>query len=374
MSPPTLLHVCPSFEVGGAQLRTTRLIAGFGGEFKHLILPLDGCRDAERFLVDGAPVEFLDPPPRSSSPAATRWHRRLQGQVRPDLVCTYNWGSIDGAMAARIPGGRPFVHHEDGFGRDEMERLLLRRSIYRRAVLGGASAVIVPSTQLERIARDHWRLPGRRLHLIPNGIELERYLPADRNPDLRAELGLPADAPVIGSVGGLRPEKNAGRLIDVHTALPEELGAWLVLVGDGSERADLEARARATAAGERVVFVGLVTDPIPYLRCFDLFALTSDTEQMPLALVEAMACSLPAIASDVGDTRAVLPEEQHRHVVHLDTEDPVSRLATAAEALLNDREERRRLGELNRARVAQEFDLETMLERYRSLYLAAIGV
>ncbi|MEO0650588.1 MAG: glycosyltransferase, partial [Planctomycetota bacterium] len=302
---PTLLHVFPSFEVGGAQMRTARLIQGFGPGLSHRIAALDGCRDAERFLDPEADVQFIDGPPPGSSPAATRFHRGLQARLRPDLVCTYNWGSIDAALAARLPFGPPLVHHEDGFGRDELERPLRRRSVYRRLVLGGASSVIVPSTRLQDVAREHWRLPRRRVHLIPNGIELARYAPADRNPELRAELGIPLDAPLLGSVGGLRPEKNFGRLVDLHAALPAERGVWLLVVGDGVERESLERRASEGAGAGRVRFVGLQRDPIPFLRALDLFALTSDTEQMPIALVEAMACGLAAVASDVGDTRRV---------------------------------------------------------------------
>ena len=242
-------------------------------------------------------------------------------------------------------------------------------------MLGGASAIIVPSQRLESVAREHWRLPRRRVHLVPNGVDLERYGPADGNPDLRAELGIPADAPVIGSVGGLRPEKNFGRLVDIFSALPGELGAHLIVVGDGVEHGALEARAARGPGGDRCHFVGLATDPRPFYRAFDLFALTSDTEQMPLALVEAMASSLPAIASDVGDVRAILPDADadRRLVVSLDDPDPVARLAAAAAQLLGDSDRRARLGATNRARVEERYSLSVMLDRYAALYGAAMG-
>jgi glycosyltransferase involved in cell wall biosynthesis len=212
-----------------------------------------------------------------------------------------------------------------------------------------------------------------RLALIPNGIDLARYTPADGRPELRAALGIPADAPVVGSLGGLRPEKNFGRLVDVHAALPEALGAHLVIVGDGAERDALERRAQSAPSGARVHFVGLQPDPIPYLRMLDAFALTSDTEQMPLALVEAMACGLPAIASDVGDTRLVLPPEQLGQVVALDAPDAVQQLAARLTGLFEDPQERRELGRANRHRAEERFALATMAERYRALYQRALG-
>jgi glycosyltransferase involved in cell wall biosynthesis len=369
---PHLLHVFPSFEVGGAQLRTARLVAAFGPRLRHSVLALDGRREAAVFLPAEARVELLDAPSRRGSLGGTLALWRLLRALGPDLVCTYNWGSIDGALAARL-AGVPFVHHEDGFGRDELQRPLRRRSAWRRMVLAGAGAVVVPSSRLEGVARSHWGVTDGRLALIPNGIDLARYTPADGRPELRAALGIPADAPVVGSLGGLRPEKNFGRLVDVHAALPEALGAHLVIVGDGAERDALERRAQSAPSGARVHFVGLQPDPIPYLRMLDAFALTSDTEQMPLALVEAMACGLPAIASDVGDTRLVLPPEQLGQVVALDAPDAVQQLAARLTGLFEDPQERRELGRANRHRAEERFALATMAERYRALYQRALG-
>jgi glycosyltransferase involved in cell wall biosynthesis len=368
-----VLHVFPTFEAGGAQLRTLRVIGGLPDTLVHSILPLGAGDQARGFLPAGRAVELLEPPPRRGSWATTRDLGARLRALRPDLLCTYNWGSIDAALAARLAGGPPLVHHEDGFGREELDRPLRRRSLYRRWVLGEARAVIVPSTRLQQVARQHWHLPAERLHLVPNGVDLARYGPADGQPELRRRLDIPATAPLLGSVGGLRPEKNFGRLLDVFAALPPSLGAHLLLVGDGVERAALEARAARSECRGRIHFAGLQTDPLPYYRSFDLFALTSDTEQMPLALVEAMACSLPAIASAVGDTSRVLPPEQAPFVVPLTDPRAVPRLAEAAARLLGDAPLRATLGRANRARAEAEYALETMLRRYGALYGAALG-
>ncbi|WP_419192337.1 glycosyltransferase [Engelhardtia mirabilis] len=370
---PLALHVFPSFETGGAQLRTARVIGGLDARLRHAILPLDGCTDARQFLPAEREVEFIEPPTRAGTVATARALVSLLRARRPDLLCTYNWGSTDAAIAGQLAGGLPHVHHEDGFGREELARPLRRRSIWRRIVLSSASALIVPSRRLEQVALENWRFPRRRVQLVPNGVDLPNYHPADGNPALRRELGIGRDAPVLGSVGGLRPEKNFGRLVEVFASLPPELGAHLVLVGDGVEREVLETRARRGPGGDRCHFVGLVRDPRPYYSLFDLFALTSDTEQMPLALVEAMASSLPAIASDVGDVRAILPPGSQERIVAPTAPDAVERLAAAAATLLGSPQMRRAQGAENRARVEERYSLAGMLKRYSELYGAALG-
>jgi glycosyltransferase involved in cell wall biosynthesis len=99
----------------------------------------------------------------------------------------------------------------------------------------------------------------------------------------------------------------------------------------------------------------------------DVFALSSDTEQMPIALLEAMASSLPAVATDVGDVRAMLPDAQSRFVV-AQHPDGTARFAAALDELAADRELRERLGAANRDRIREQFTLGGMVEQYRALY------
>jgi glycosyltransferase involved in cell wall biosynthesis len=145
----------------------------------------------------------------------------------------------------------------------------------------------------------------------------------------------------------------------------------VVLVGEGSERDRLERRAASLGLGERVRFAGHVDRPETMLASFDLYALSSDTEQMPLSLVEAMAAGLPVVATDVGDVRAMVPAEQGPFVVPA-TDDPAD-FARALARLADDAGLRRRLGELNREHARAGFDAGIMIERYRSLFESRLG-
>lgn len=115
---PLLLHVFPTFAAGGAQVRTTRLMAAFGDVYRHAVLALDGCTDARSLVPDEIACELIEGPSKAGSFATTRVLFKLMRARRPALVATYNWGSIDAVCAARLLGIAT-VHHEDGFGPDE---------------------------------------------------------------------------------------------------------------------------------------------------------------------------------------------------------------------------------------------------------------
>src|SRR5262249_9202716 len=108
-----------------------------------------------------------------------------------------------------------------------------------------------------------------------------------------------------------------------------------------------------------------VADPVRYYRAMDILALSSDTEQMPLAVLEAMSVSLPVVSTDVGDVRAMLGPDSDRYVVPLGQEDAYT--AALAE-LLDDGAARRRLGQANRTKCLQEFSMEMMTHSYERLY------
>jgi glycosyltransferase involved in cell wall biosynthesis len=290
----------------------------------------------------------------------------------PDLVLTYNWGAIDAVIAAATLGLRRVVHHEEGFNADEAAGFKSRRVLTRRFLLPRAHRVVVPSRHLARIATDLWRLPDTLVRLIPNGIRLDAFAPADGNPELRQALGIPLDVPLVGSCGHLRLVKNYLRLLNAAAAVDSRYRLHVLLVGEGEERAALEARAACPDLAGRVHLAGYQADPAPFYRAMDLFALTSDSEQMPVSLLEAMASCLPVVATDVGDVRAMLPPEQADFLVPLAKTETVPGLAHLLEQLVADGAQRLRLGLANRRRVAESYTFETMRDAYRDLYEEAL--
>lgn len=353
-----ILHAFSTFQAAGPQVRTVALLNDFGDAYEHSILAFDGRTDARERIGSHVPATILTEPPRAGSVATIRAMRKLLKQDRHDVVMTYNWGAMDALVAARSLG-IPVVHHEDGFRPDEVDGFKLRRVLVRRALLGGVKRVVVPSEMLGRIAREVWKLKDALV--IPNGIHIEQFGDQDKHRSkLRAELGIDADTFVVGTVGHLRPEKNPLRLLDAFAQLEGE--PHLILVGDGPERAALEERARPIA--NRVHLVGHQEDPARWLTALDAFALPSDTEQMPVALLEAMATGLPAASTDVGDVRAILPEVQGNLVVARDA----TLLAQALGRLQHDPKLRTELAQANLKRVQDRFSFRVMRDAYADLW------
>lgn len=355
---PLLLHAFPSFEVGGAQVRFTTLANQFGPRFRHAIVAMDGNLSARTRLDPALDVSFPTLQTRRGAILDNvRAIRRLLRTVRPTLLVTSNWGTVEWAIANRT-GLVPHIHTEDGFGPEERQRQLPRRVWMRRVFLAGRT-VVVPSRTLHRIATETWRLDPARVRYLPNGIDLTRFArTAPHAP------GNPApSAPLVGTVAVLRAEKNVGRLLRALALLPPA-AARLLVIGDGPERPVLQALAGTLGIADRVEWAGYIANPAPLLQSLDVFALSSDTEQMPLSLLEAMAAGLPAACTDVGDVTAILPPEQKPFIVPPDD----AALARALAVLAADPTLRQTLGTANRARAEAEFDQRTMFDGWETLY------
>lgn len=350
----TFAHVFATFGAGGPQVRAVQLFQRLGPGCRHVVMAMDGRTDALAQVPAGLQVTVVPPPGRGSFRATVAAQRAWLAAARPDLVSTYNWGAIETVFAARKLG-LPLVHHEDGFGPEEAVRRLRRRNWTRWWALRGVP-VVVPSSVLQRIAAREWHLRPASVHHLPNGVDLQRFVPA----------AAPAQGLVLGTVGGLRPEKDHATLLRALAMLAPHRAA---IVGGGALDGELRALAASLGVGDRVTFAGPVADTAACYRAFGVFVLSSRTEQMPIALLEAMASGLPVVATDVGDVRAILPDEQQPFVVR--KEDPAA-LAAALRAVLGDPELRQRLGAANRRTVEQRYEAGQCLDRFVAVYAAAI--
>ncbi len=351
MTARTFVHVFATFGAGGPQLRALQLMAHLGPATRHVVMAMDGSTDAHAQLPAGITCELVPPPPRRGFVATVRAQRRWLAACAPDLVLTYNWGAIETAAAARL-ARLPLVHHEDGFLPDEARRRLRRRSWLRRLVLHRVP-VVVPSAVLHRIATAEWGLAAANVHHFPNGVDLARFRPAAAEPP----------TPVVGTVGGLRPEKDHTTLLRALARLAPDVRC--TIVGGGALARELRAEAAELGVAPRVEWAGAVADTAPCYARFSVFALSSRTEQMPLVLLEAMACGLPVVATDVGDVRAVLPPSAADGVVAAG--DPAA-LADALQRVLADAGLRARLGADNRRRAEQHHESRGCLGRFAALY------
>jgi glycosyltransferase involved in cell wall biosynthesis len=359
----TLLHVFSTFAVGGPQTRFATIAERLGPKYRHLIVSMSGRTEAAALLPAG--VEYSLVPihntPRNPLANAWRFGRQLRA-LKPDQLVTYNWGALEWAVGNRFGPNIPHIHIEDGFGPDEVSARFRRRIWLRRVGLAKVKTIVVPSRNLERIAVEEWRFPPARVRYLPNGVDTDRF--GATVPEAERAFGKNPGELIVGTCAALRPEKNLGRLIRAFAACGPQ-NARLVVCGDGAERAELEAVARANGIADRCIFTGYLAKPELALAGFDIFAMSSDTEQMPYGLLEAMCAGLPVASTDVGDIKAMVADDNRQFVVNVaDT----AALTGALRTLLRDGSVRGKLGAANQAKAQSEFSIQTMIETYDFLF------
>jgi len=230
---------------------------------------------------------------------------RILRTTQPDLVYCLSyripsWVSRLWAAGLHIP----VIYELHGVGQvgdrhlDITERLLFNRLTAHMIAIGNGM-------------RDnfiHDGFPANQITVIPNGIDTERYRPQINRQQLKASiLSVDADTPLIGCIAQLRPEKNLGLLLRVFANIRQSHpNTQLIMVGDGSERPTLEGQIQQLGLGDGVQLLGMRSDIPNVLNCFDVMVLTSSTEASPLVILEAGACGVPVVATDVGEIHQMI--------------------------------------------------------------------
>ncbi len=210
-------------------------------------------------------------------------------------------------------------------------------------------------------------VPDDRITVLPNGVDVERFVPAEsaNRSRLRARLGLPQNATLLGTVGSLTPIKRFDLAIDGFAALREPGSkTHLVVVGDGPLYDSLTRHATGKGLEDRVHLLGPSEDIPDVLASLDGYLCCSDFEGVNNALLEAMACGLPVITTRVGDHASIVRDRREGLVI--DAGD-VQGLAAALARLCRDEPARRSMGTAARAR-AKEFAIDAAVRRYESFY------
>lgn len=368
-----ILHLHSSFDLGGKEARAVRLMNHFGDQAAHTIMSaVPDALGARQAIDTRVKVSFpgAAAPSLAGLPGMGRYRQLARYMQKFDLVLSYNWGSMDGVMAhtllSRSMNLPPLIHHEDGFNHDEIQRLKKRRNWFRTIALQRSNALVVPSKTLENIARSAWHQPLDKICRFPNGIDIAHF---NRRPQRGSFPGFQkrGDEIVVGTIAGLRTVKNLPRLVRaVASAGPN---VRLAIAGEGPEREAIMKEAQRLGIADRVMMPGFLRDPARYIRLFDIFALSSDSEQYPISLVEAMASELPVVSTDVGDVRNIVAPENLPYIVPRTDE---AALAGAIQKLAADAVLRKTLGDANRYLATSHYDEAMMFARYRQLYGSAM--
>ncbi|MBV7255555.1 glycosyltransferase family 4 protein [Pacificimonas sp. WHA3] len=370
-----ILHLHSTFDLGGKEARAVRLMNAFGSDFAHdIVTAVPGAAAAMDAVEPGIDARLLtDFPALAGKPAPARLKRlaRAIDGGGYDLALSYNFGAMDAVLARRLFGRTPLIHHEDGFNEDERDRQKPARVLYRRLALPAVEKLVVPSQVLEGLALGQWRQPRARVQRISNGIDTSRFAAPP------AASAIPGHTPragevVVGTLAGLRKIKNLPRLVDAFAVAARlvDVPARLIIVGEGPEKAAIMTRAETAGVADRLIMPGFLADPSRYVGLFDIFALSSDSEQFPISLVEAMAAGLPAASTRVGDIEAIVAKENRPLLARTADAEALGRNLAR---LIGDAALRRAVGAANLAKVKAEYDEGVMISAYRQLYEAAMA-
>lgn len=349
----TIAHLIQYFEVGGIE----RLVLSLGrGAEAHGVRTIAIAYSGEgpfRAVLEDAGIETVFIP--SSPGIQVGLPLRLAAELRTrrvDLLQTHHVGPfLYGGAAARLLG-LPHLHVEHS---RELYDTPRRRAIGR--FMPRVAHVAVVSEELGRYRALAF---GDIPEVIPNGVPLPPPLPEHRRRELRASFGVTDDQILIGAVGRLAPEKGHIDLVKAMASLPAQFR--LLLVGDGPERAALEAASAALVGpgASRVIFAGFRSDIDVLLPTMDVFAMPSLREGLPLALLEAMGHGLPVVASAVGEMPAVLALGGGTVVPPRSPDALAQQISRYVE-----RSERVQIGASARRVVESNYSSDAMLSRYR---------
>lgn len=373
-----ILHVITGLNTGGAEAMLAKLVAGSDRRrFESRVLSLLAPGPmAVRILESGVRVESLGLVRGAPTPGALLRAVAAMRRFRPDVVQTWLYhADLLGLVAARLAGVRRVAWN---IRCSDMEldkyRRLTRATLRLNAWLSRFPDVVLANS---RVAVEHHRRLGfapRRFEIIPNGFDtgLFRPDPAARAA-LRAEWGIPGDAPVAGMVARFDPMKDHATFFAAAAELVRSApGAHFVLCGDGVEEGNRELAALAQGAGlaGAVRLLGRREDVPRVMAALDVHVLSSCFgEGFPNVVGEAMSCGAPCVVTAVGDAAEVVGDAG----VAVPPRNPRA-LAMALRSVLSMRpEQRAELSRKARQRILDEYALDAVVRRYEEVYAGLAG-
>lgn len=371
-----VVHVLEA-TVGGTRRHVLDLCFGLPAERfeQHLICSLRTPAfqaDIEGLRARGVRVTVL-PMRREISPPAdlgALWAlSELLRRDRPDILHGHSAkGGFLARLAARQVQPRPATVYNPHAFPFQMTVGSVRRWVYleleRWAGRHTDRLVAVGPSQLA-LALEHRVVPPERAVLIRNGVRPTDLVTGVEREAVRAELDLPPESPVFGTVAALVPQKDVASLVRAAAILKRQLrDACIVIVGDGAQRKVLQQLAARLGCADSIRFLGHRQDVPRLLTGLDVFVLSSLWEGLPYALLEAGLASLPVVATDIAGCRDLITPGETGLLAR--PGDPMDLAARMSELWLNT--ERETMGQRLRELVLSQYRLDQMLAGHAALY------
>lgn len=365
-----VLHVMNRLSVGGTEHGVLKVAQNLGlGDFEHHFCGVRGIDKAFAEQMGVTDRAWAVGTPAPGFQFALFRLVRLMRNLRPQIVHTRNFGALEAIPAARMAGVPIVIHSEHGYELEILAGLPLRRRVLCRAFYEMADAVFSVTRDLRTYHSKQSWLDANKFRVIYNGVNTQRFCPNRENAhQVCRELGIPVGRLIVGTVGRLVPIKDHGTLLRAAETLVRAGGDIQVLmVGNGPELGRLKAYAAASAElSGRVTFLGASPRVPELLNIMDVFVLSSICEGMSNAILEAMACGLPVVATRTGGNPELIADGCTGRLFE---PGDVSGLAQLLAALIANERQRREFGEAARARAVGQFSQAVMMKSYRDLYL-----
>lgn len=369
-----VLHAITMLELGGAQRNTLDTVNGLDRDRFAVGL---ACASGGPLVEEAREIAdchlYLLPHLRREVRPLDDWRavgelRRVIREFRPDILHTHSSkAGVLGRLAARLEGVRRVVHSIHGFGFGAHQRAPVRAVFLaaERLVAPWTDAFIAVSRRNAAQGVELGLFDRRQVRVIRSGIDLARFRNPSGGEEVRRELGIPLEAPVVLQVSCFKPQKAPERfLAAAATVLQHCPEAHFVLVGDGELRPMLERRRRELGLAGRVHLPGWRRDVPALLATATVATLTSRFEGLPRVVVEALAAGVPVVAMAVEGVDEVLRDGVDGFVVG---EGDVEALAQRVVLLLR-REDLRRAMAVRAGETVGEWDRDTMVRQQEELY------
>lgn len=357
-----VVHVTLSLDYGGLErvvLHLVKQAEGLGQKASILCLERRGAL-AERAEALGAKVCCIEKQPGLRFDTI-KVARKVLEQLKPDVVHTHQIGALfysgPAARQAKVP---VIVHTEHGKTINGMKQKLLGWWAARYA-----QRFYCVSADIQQTLAG-FMVPTSKMEVLANGIDTAQLVEPVDTITLRRTWNIAPDAIVLGTIGRLAHVKRQDLMLQVFARVSQKLpGAVLVLVGDGEERGKLEALAAQLGVIDQVRFTGFQTEPGKFLHIMSAFLLTSESEGMPLSLLEAWAVGVPVATFRVCGLPELIRTGETGYLAEFGN---VDQLADQVIHLIEHHQEAQTIADRCRDEVRRRFDVATMARAYDSRY------
>lgn len=352
-----VLHVVPGLGAGGMELAMARVITGLHNDgFRHSIACLKGEADIAGHLPSETKIHYFHS--RPNEPQLPFRLAKLVREIQPDVIHSRNWGAWPEMCLARLFATWPpvpFIFSFHGLGKAGY--MPWRRRVASKAMVHCTTQLFTVSRQSRDLMVAHWGWPKSRTAVIPNGVDTSKFFPVKKPHNAKL---------MIGSVGNLRTVKNHALIINACARLVQEgVDLEIHIAGEGNQREPLTQLAATLGLSDRLFLLGKITEIPEFLNKLDIFVLSSDSEQHPNALNEAMACGVSSIATRVGCVDDLLDGGRWGKIIE---PADVDGLVSSIRELANDEFLRQNFADLGLKQVRDSYSLEVMLKHYKQLY------